>query len=151
MPDPLILDLKGVELEIRLWRGTDNDLLITCLKADQSALNLANYDLTFTMVDKPGGTVKFSQTKGPGEHTDNAAGQTIITVPASCTAGLSAQREYTWKYQIITHEQTTGSRHIHFFGDARIGAPPTPVVVEVLTLVLVESVTVTGAVTPATV
>lgn len=151
MADPLILDLKGIEIEIRIWRGTDNSFLVTLQLADGSALNISNYDVTFTLVDKPGGAVKFSEMKSPGQHVSNGDGQTIFVVPASVTSYLSAQREYTWKYQVLSHERTTGSRHIHFFGDARVSAPSTPVVVQVLTLVLVDSVVTAETATPATV
>lgn len=151
MPDPLILDVRGIEVEIRLWRGTDNKFLLTLQTGTGAPIPLGNRDVTFTLVDRPGGTVKFSQMQSPGGHLDESAGQTIITVPASVTSGLTAPREYTWKYTVVVHERTIGERNIHFFGDARISAPSTPVVVQVLTLVLVESVTVTEVRTPVTV
>ena len=122
MPDPEILNVLGVEMEIRAWRGTDNLFEATLTDAVGAPIPLGDSRVTLTIVDRPGGTVKFSQTNAPAEHTDAVNGITRFMVPRGTFAGLTGQRDYTWKYQIERHDITLDTSNIHFYGDFRVKA-----------------------------
>lgn len=123
---PQILSTTGVEIELRAWRGTGNTYRATFRTAMGVALNLVDYDVIFTVTDRIGGTVQHTETHVP-PHENDAAGQALVNFPASATAGLTANRPYTWKYQILTRHRVTGESHIHFWGDLRVLTPPSPV------------------------
>lgn len=129
MPEPTILELTGIEVELRIWRGLDNKIRVRLEQENGDPLNLSNYDVTLTITDRPGenAVVKLTDTKTPGQHTDAAGGITIVTIPASATSGLPGDRAYTWKYTVVTRERTLNEKHIRFYGDVRILTPPTPV------------------------
>lgn len=126
--DPTILDLTGVEIEIRAWRGTSNPFLVTVEAPPGTVLNLTGYDVTMVVLDRSGGTVKFTATNvGPAGHSSPTAGQTRFVVPASAFSGLTGQRTYTWKYQVVVRDQVTGAKYLAFHGDFRVLAPHTAV------------------------
>lgn len=129
MPDdPQILNGLGVEVEIRAWRGTGNTYRATFTNADGSPLDLSNLDVILTVVDRPGGTVKHTQTNTPATPHENAAGgTTLLNIPGSAFAGLTEQRQYTWKHQIVTRDRTTDEKQLHFYGDLRVFPPVSPV------------------------
>lgn len=123
MPDQQLLIVTGLEVEIRAWRGTDNTYLCKFQDADGNNQPLTNYDVTFTVTDKPGGTVKFTETKTPGLHSNAAEGETLFALPRTMFASLTGQRQYTWKYQVVWRERTVDTKQVRFYGDMRIYAP----------------------------
>lgn len=126
--DVEILDLRGREIEIVLWRHTDHLLEVTLQDGDGEAVNLEDSQVTMVIVDRAGGTVKFEQTNEPGSgHVDEANGVTRFSVPRTTFAGLTVQRAYTWKYWIYRYSLVLEQRTPHFFGDLRVMAPPATV------------------------
>ena len=125
MADPEILDVRGREVEIVVWRHTDNLFEATLQDVDGNPVNLDNSQVTMVIVDRAGGTVKFEQTNEPGSgHVDEANGITRFSVPRATFAGLTVQRAYTWKYWIYRYTLLLEQRTPHFFGDVRVMAPP---------------------------
>lgn len=123
MSDAQILNLLGVEVELRVWRGRDNLLEAVFTTRDGTPISLANSDVTLTVTDRAGGTIKYSETKTPADHTNAAGGVTRLSLPKSVFAELTEQRHFTWKYQIIRRDRTTGAQYQHFYGDLRVYAP----------------------------
>lgn len=127
MADPLILSLAGVELELRAFRGQTVKFDVTVTDSAGAVVNLGGYDLILTLVDRPGGTVKYTDTNIPADHFNAAGGQSRFVIPASAYTGLTGQRPFTWKYQIILRDRVTDDRYPVFFGDYRVLAPMTTV------------------------
>lgn len=120
MPDPQILKLLGVEVQIELWRGTDNLFDAFLTDATGTPVSLATKNVTMTIVDRPGGAVMFTQTKTPATHTDAAGGLTRFSVPAEVTIALLERRSYTWKHVVTAEDTITGDVHPFFYGDVRV-------------------------------
>jgi hypothetical protein len=119
-----VLDVRGVEIEIVLWRDTDNLFEATFTDALGNPIDLSSTDATMVISDRAGGTVKFSQTNtgDGGDHTDAPNGVTRFLIPRATFDGLQKQRAYTWKYWIYRVVQA--QRVPHFYGDVRVMAPP---------------------------
>lgn len=120
MPDPIILDLTGVEVEIRLWRRTANLIEAHVQTLDGNVVNLADKNVTLTIVSRSGGDVKWEYTNEPGDHTDSANGITRFFVPSDATEELEGRRSFTWKYQIVVTDRTTEAQNVWFHGDVRV-------------------------------
>lgn len=117
-----ILDVRGVEIEIVLWRDTDNLFEATLTDVAGNPVDITEAQVWMVITDRAGGTVKFSQTNDTSDHTDPGNGVTRFVVPHSTFDGLSQQRAYTWKYWI--YRMADEQRVAHFYGDVRVMAPP---------------------------
>lgn len=125
--DPAIVDLTGVEIELRAWRGTVNTFRATFTDADGAPFPLTDYDAVMIVTDRAGGTVQSTETKTPSTHENTAGGTTLFTLGAGLFSALLGQRTYTWKYLIFVRHRTTLAKHVRFHGDLRVLAPSTPV------------------------
>jgi len=125
--EPDIVDARGIEVEIVLWRDTNNLFEAQLSLVDGNPLNLSDRDVTMTIVDRAGGTVRYTQTNTPEQHTDAANGITRFSVPSSTFDGLTGQRAYTWKHHVVTTDRATGTPVRYFYGDVRVQAPPSEV------------------------
>lgn len=127
--DPQILDVRGIEIEIVMFRGTANIFEAFLANPDGTPVNLEDSNVTMTIVDRMGGAVKYTQTNGPAgsPHFDAANGLTRFNIPASATTGLTGQRAYTWKHQVVRYYVPTGSPIPYFYGDVRVVPPPAAV------------------------
>lgn len=122
--EPEILDIRGKQIELLLWRETDNLFEATLEDADGNPVNLVDSSVVMTVVDRNGGTVKFLQTNTSADHTDAANGVTRFFIPRAPTFdGLEGTRAYTWKYQVVRIYTPSGARNVYFWGDARVFAP----------------------------
>jgi hypothetical protein len=126
--EPEIVDVRGVQIELILWRGTDNLFEAELKQGDGEPISLVDSDVTMTIVERAGGPTRFTQTNEPDDHTDAANGLTRFAVPATPTFDdVTGQRSYTWKYQVVRRNRTTGGKNIHFWGDVRVTPPPAAV------------------------
>lgn len=119
---PEILDVRGVEIEIVVWRDTDNLFEATLTDGSGVVIDLSSAEVTMVITDRAGGTVKFTQTNAADGHFDPVGGKTRFVVPRTTFDGLSMQRAYTWKYWIFRMAQS--QRIAHFYGDVRVMPPP---------------------------
>jgi hypothetical protein len=123
LADPVILDLTGTQMELRVFRGQDAPMLVAIRDSLGAVVPLTNYDVTLTVVDRAGGTVKFTDTNIPADHSNATGGETRFVVPASAYSGLTGQRPFTWKYQIFLRDRLTNQKYPVFWGDYRVLAP----------------------------
>lgn len=121
-----ILDVLGVEIEIRAWRGRSNTYEATFTRKDGQPIDLSNSNTVMTILDRAGGTVKLQVTNNPANHANAGGGVSRFHIPASTFAGLTGQRAYTWKHQIDRVDLATGDPVTHFYGDFRVMAPNAP-------------------------
>lgn len=120
-----ILDVRGVEVEIRAWRNRPYTFEAHFTKGDGSPVDLSNANAVFALYDRSGGALKFSQTNNPANHANASGGVTRFHVPTSAYAGLTGQRAFTWKYEVYWVDLVTLDSTTHFFGDFRVMAPQT--------------------------
>lgn len=118
-----ILDVLGVEVEIRAWRNRPATYEAHFTDKAGNPVDLSNSDARLTVIDRAGGTTKLTVTNNPANHADAGGGVSRFYVPASAFAGLSGQRAYTWKYVVDRIDLTSGDPVTHFYGDFRVMAP----------------------------
>lgn len=120
-----ILDVLGVEVEIRLWRHRANTFEATFRdKVTGNPIDLTSSHAVMVMYDRSGGTQKFLQNNNEANHVDAVNGVSRFYVPITTFAGLTGQRAFTWKYEIYRYPSADATNKVtHFYGDARIMAP----------------------------
>lgn len=106
--DPVCYDLGVV------W-GTDNQLEVTLTDGDGKAVAINNDTVDFTVKDDLGGSVVFTKSNGPGDHSAPGLGQTIFDVDAADTATAGATTTTYWVYEV---RRTTagGDERVHLQG-----------------------------------
>lgn len=140
MPDPQILRLTGVEVQIELWRGSANTFDAFLTYANGDPVDLTSKRVIFRITDKVGGALKYQQIVEPGSHISAAGGQTRLSVPPSVTSGLTDARSYTWKHVIFMEDAVTHDRNPFFYGDVRVLVPASPLSVQALGVSVGDSV-----------
>jgi hypothetical protein len=125
MPTAQILDVRGVEVEIRAWRHRSNLYEAHFTDKAGNPIALDNMNAVMVIYDRVGGTNKFTQTNNPANHINAAGGISRFLVPASTFAALTQLRAYTWKHEIYLLDLDTMQPQTHFWGDFRVMPPQT--------------------------
>jgi hypothetical protein len=110
------LAIEPVCFNLTMVRGTDNQLEITITDGDGRALAIGADTIDFVVKDQPGGSIMFSKSNGPGDHSNPDLGQTIFNIDAADTSAASATAVTYWVYEI---SRTTGGgeTRVHIIGD----------------------------------
>lgn len=110
------LAIEPVQFCLAMVRGTDNQLEVTITDGDGRALAIGADTIDFVVKDQVGGSVMFSKSNGPGDHSNPDLGQTIFDIDAADTVGASATATTYWVYEI---SRTTGGgeTRVHIVGN----------------------------------
>lgn len=127
MSQPQILDLQGENVQLHVFRGMSYTFLAEFKNADGTVVPLTDKSVVLKIADRQGGTLMYMSTTAPGAHLNAAAGQSLVSIPASAMASLTGPRAYTWKYTITTVQDITLDELPWFHGDLRIALPETEV------------------------
>lgn len=113
------LAIEPVCFNLVMVRETDNQLEVTITDGDGRALAIGADTIDFVVKDQIGGSVMFSKSNGPGDHSNPDLGQTIFDIEAADTAGASSSASTYWVYEI---SRTTGGgeTRVHIVGNLTV-------------------------------
>lgn len=122
--DPQLLDLTGVEVTMRIYRGKTSVFRARFTDVTGAPVSLTAKAVRITVVDKLGGTIRYQHTNLSSEHENAAGGTTLLSIPDTVTSALSGTRNYSWLHLIETIDDNTGDQIPWFHGEVQVQTPP---------------------------
>jgi hypothetical protein len=100
---------------LSIVRGTLNRFEVVLTDGFGKAVAINNDTVEFIVKDDPGGSVVFSKSNGPGEHSDPGQGETIFEIDETDTASASETAYTYWVYE-VRRTTITGDLYVHITG-----------------------------------